>query len=42
MSDSEECFYIRLRETGSTLYGRSTTATCTGESALTRATRANW
>lgn len=42
MSASGECFYIRVRETGSTLYGRSTSATCTGESALTRAFRANW
>ncbi len=42
MSDSNTCFYIRLRETGSTLYGESDSATCTGESALTRATRADW
>lgn len=41
-SDSGECFYIRLRENNSTLYGRSTTATCTGDSALTRATAASW
>ena len=42
LSDSGTCFYIRLREGGSTLYGESTTATCTGDSALTRATRATW
>lgn len=42
MSDSGTCFYIRLREAGSTLYGQSTSATCTGESALTRATRRAW
>ena len=42
MSDSDTCFYIRLRQTGSTLYGESDSATCTGESALTRATRASW
>ena len=42
MSDSNTCFYIRLRETGSTLYGLSTTATCTGESALARSTRTAW
>lgn len=42
MSDSGTCFYIRLRETNSTLYGSSSSATCTGESALTRATRRSW
>jgi type IV pilus assembly protein PilA len=42
MSDSDTCFYIRLRENGSTLFGESTTATCTGDSALTRATRTGW
>ncbi len=42
MSDSDTCFYLRLRETGSTLYGESSSATCTGESALTRATSADW
>jgi len=42
LSDSGECFYIRLRRNASTLYGRSTTATCTGDSALTRATAASW
>jgi type IV pilus assembly protein PilA len=42
MSDSATCFYVRLRETASPLFGRSTTATCTGESALTRATAAAW
>ena len=42
MSDSNTCFYIRLRENGSTLYGSSTSASCTGESALTRATRRSW
>ena len=41
-SDSGECFYIRLRKNNSTLYGRSTTATCTGDSALTRATASSW
>jgi type IV pilus assembly protein PilA len=42
MSDSETCFYVRLRENARPLYGQSTTATCTGDSALTRATRASW
>jgi type IV pilus assembly protein PilA len=42
MSDSDTCYYIRLRETASTRYGWSDSATCTGESALTRATRAGW
>ena len=42
MSDSDTCYYIRLRESGSTLYGQSTSASCTGESALTRATRRSW
>jgi type IV pilus assembly protein PilA len=42
MSDSNTCFYVRLRESASPLYGNSATATCTGESALTRATRTAW
>lgn len=34
-SDSGECFYIRLRSDGSTLYGSSGNAPCTGAQALT-------
>ena len=41
MSASGSCFYIRLRATGSTLYGQSTTAACTGTTALT-ANRTSW
>ncbi len=41
MSASGACFYVRLRATGSTLYGRSTTAACTGTTALT-VTGAPW
>ncbi len=33
-SDSGECFYIRLRSDGSTLYGSSSAAPCTGSQAL--------
>jgi type IV pilus assembly protein PilA len=33
-SSSGECFYIRLRSTGSTLYGSSSSQPCTGTSAL--------
>jgi type IV pilus assembly protein PilA len=42
MSDSGTCFYIRLRESASTLYGESTTAACTGDTALTQATASEW
>lgn len=35
LSDSGECFYIRLRSNGSTLYGGSDSAPCTGAQALT-------
>ncbi len=42
LSDSGTCFYIRIRETASTLYGKSSSASCTGKSALTRATRTKW
>lgn len=34
MSDSGMCFYVRLREDGSTLYGNSETNPCTGSTAL--------
>lgn len=34
LSDSGECFFIRLREDGSTLYGNSSRRACTGSSAL--------
>lgn len=34
LSDSGTCFYIRLREDGSTLYGSSTSSPCTGSTAL--------
>lgn len=34
MSDSGTCYYIRLREDGSTLYGSSTRSPCTGNTAL--------
>ena len=34
LSDSGECFYIHLREDGSTLYGSSSSAPCTGSQAL--------
>ena len=33
-SDSGECFYIRLRSDGSTLYGSSSSTPCTGSQAL--------
>ena len=33
-SDSGECFFIRLRSDGSTLYGNSSSRPCTGSSAL--------
>ncbi len=33
-SDSGECFFIRLRADGSTLYGSSSSQPCTGSSAL--------
>jgi len=42
MSASGTCFYIRVRATASTLYGQSSSASCTGKSALTRATRPAW
>ena len=42
LSDSDTCFFMRLRSTGSTLFGRSTTVPCTGESALTTARRTAW
>ncbi len=42
MSDSGTCYYIRLRESGSTLYGSSTSASCTGNSALSRARSSEW
>ncbi len=42
MSDSGTCFYIRLRENGSTLYGSSSSASCTGNSALSRARSSEW
>ncbi len=41
LSSSGACFYVRLRSNGSTLYGRSTTAACTGTTALT-VTGAPW
>lgn len=34
LSDSGECFYIRLRSDGSTLYGQSSRSACTGNVAL--------
>ncbi len=42
MSDSGTCYYIRVRESGSTLYGQSSRSSCTGQSALTRARGAEW
>ncbi len=33
-SDSGDCFYIRLRSDGSTLYGQSSRSACTGSQAL--------
>lgn len=42
MSDSGTCFYIRLRESGTTLYGSSSSASCTGNQALSRARSAGW
>ncbi len=42
MSDSGTCFYIRLREAGTTLYGSSSSASCTGNSALSRARSTEW
>ncbi|MEZ5247141.1 MAG: prepilin-type N-terminal cleavage/methylation domain-containing protein [Acidimicrobiales bacterium] len=34
LSDSGECFYIRLRADGSTLYGHASGSSCTGSKAL--------
>ena len=42
ISDSGTCFYIRLRQSASTAYGSSSSATCTGEAALTQATATSW
>ena len=42
MSDSGTCFYIRVRESGTTLYGSSSSASCTGNSALSRARQSEW
>ncbi len=42
MSDSGTCFYIRLRSSAGALYGSSGSASCTGNSALTRARSAEW
>ncbi|MDW3221146.1 MAG: prepilin-type N-terminal cleavage/methylation domain-containing protein [Acidimicrobiales bacterium] len=42
MSDSGTCFYIRLRESGTTLYGSSSSASCTGNQALSRARSTGW
>ncbi|MFN3220233.1 MAG: type IV pilin protein [Acidimicrobiales bacterium] len=42
LSDSGRCYFVRLRERGTTLYGASTSVPCTGESALTAATRRQW
>ncbi len=41
LSDSGTCFYIRVRETAATLYGKSSTSSCTGKSAL-RVTGSKW
>lgn len=41
LSDSGECFYIRLRADGSTLYGQSSSNPCTGSTAL-GVTLADW
>jgi type IV pilus assembly protein PilA len=34
LSDSGDCFYIRLRADGSTLYGQASGSSCTGSTAL--------
>lgn len=42
MSSSGTCFFIRVRATASTLYGSSSSTSCTGKSALTKATKTAW
>jgi len=42
MSDSGTCYYIRLSDSGATKYGSSSTASCSGDSALTRASKSEW
>lgn len=42
MADNGTCYYVRLRESGSTLYGSSTSAACTATVALTQARSAQW
>lgn len=42
MSDSGTCYYIRLRDSGSTLYGSSASSSCTGTSALSGAQSSEW
>jgi type IV pilus assembly protein PilA len=41
MSDSGTCFFVRLRADGSTLFGSSSSTTCTGNNALS-VTGASW
>lgn len=41
LSDSGTCYFVRVRTNGSTQYGSSTTAACTGNTALT-VTGAGW
>ena len=42
LSDSGTCYYIRLSSSGATLYGSSSTASCSGDSALTQASATEW